>query len=169
MTFSARNSKKSGEQRTKQRPQRPKVRTLKRPKQVSFHVVAQEEQVTTPLEVEHHSPQVDEHSQEVVAEDVSTAIVAPNTSEKRRRTPQETALPLMKMKDAYKKNPEENSYEVEQVLDMRFTGKKHKTKEYLIRWKGYSSAHDSWIKEAGLDLSIEKYDLSKELRKKLNT
>ena len=35
----------------------------------------------------------------------------------------------------------EPEWEVEQILDMR-TGRSGK--QYLIRWKGYSSAHDSW-------------------------
>jgi hypothetical protein len=34
-------------------------------------------------------------------------------------------------------------YEVEKILDHRGT----KSKEFLVRWKGYDSEDDSWIKE----------------------
>ena len=35
----------------------------------------------------------------------------------------------------------EPEWKVEQILDMRT---QQSGKQYLIRWKGYSSAHDSW-------------------------
>jgi hypothetical protein len=35
-------------------------------------------------------------------------------------------------------------YEVEKILDQRGVKKK---KEHLVRWKGYDSEEDSWIKE----------------------
>jgi hypothetical protein len=37
----------------------------------------------------------------------------------------------------------EEEYEVEQVLDQRTHGR-GKKKQYLIKWKGYSPAHNSW-------------------------
>ena len=49
-------------------------------------------------------------------------------------TPQDTQ-PKPKLKKGY--------YEVERILDHRGT----KSKEFLVRWKGYDSEDDSWIKE----------------------
>ena len=37
----------------------------------------------------------------------------------------------------------EEEYEVEQVLGQRTHGR-WKKKQYLIKWKGYSAAHNSW-------------------------
>ena len=37
----------------------------------------------------------------------------------------------------------EEEYEVEQVLDLRRSRKK-KQLQYLLKWKGYSEAHNSW-------------------------
>jgi hypothetical protein len=49
-------------------------------------------------------------------------------------TPQDTQS-KPKLKKGY--------YEVEKILDSRGT----KSKEFLVRWKGYDSEDDSWIKE----------------------
>ena len=42
----------------------------------------------------------------------------------------------------------EEEWEVEQILDERKQGQ---TQQYLIRWKGYSSAHDSWEPSTGIN------------------
>ena len=44
----------------------------------------------------------------------------------------------------------EEEWEVEQILDERKQGQ---TQQYLVQWKGYSSAHDSWEPIAGINAS----------------
>ena len=41
----------------------------------------------------------------------------------------------------------EPEYEVESIINDRSHRNQH---QYLIRWKGYSAAHDSWIPEKEL-------------------
>jgi hypothetical protein len=43
----------------------------------------------------------------------------------------------------------EPEWEVEQVLQSRRFGRQKK-KQYLVRWKGYSPAHDSWVDEGDI-------------------
>ena len=52
----------------------------------------------------------------------------------------------------------EEEYEVEQVLNSRRHGKTKKL-QFLIRWKGYSAAHNSWESADGVHapVLVEKY------------
>ncbi|XP_008558947.1 chromo domain-containing protein cec-1 isoform X1 [Microplitis demolitor] len=44
---------------------------------------------------------------------------------------------------------EEKEFEVEKILDVHF--KKNKSREFLIRWKGFSASDDTWEPEANLN------------------
>lgn len=50
----------------------------------------------------------------------------------------------------YDSNWDENEdYEVERILDVHF--QRNNKREFLVRWKGYSSKSDSWEPEENLD------------------
>jgi hypothetical protein len=49
--------------------------------------------------------------------------------------------------------PDDDRWEVEEIRDMR---EKHRKKEYLVHWKGYPDADDSWVKEEDIDDEIVK-------------
>jgi hypothetical protein len=42
---------------------------------------------------------------------------------------------------------EHEEYEIEQILDSRLVGRKHKRKQYFIKWKGWGPEHNQWIEE----------------------
>ncbi|XP_017754388.1 PREDICTED: chromo domain-containing protein cec-4-like [Eufriesea mexicana] len=44
---------------------------------------------------------------------------------------------------------DQKEFEVEKIIEVRF--KKNKTKEFLIRWKGFTSADDTWEPEENLN------------------
>ena len=53
---------------------------------------------------------------------------------------------------------DETEYEIEQVLRSKIVGRKHKTKMYLVRWKGFGPDDDSWEPEesvADLDVVVK--------------
>jgi len=54
----------------------------------------------------------------------------------------------------------EEEWEIEKILRHRTYRKK---KQYLIRWKGYTPAHDSWINESGLHAPELLADYKKQL------
>ena len=68
-----------------------------------------------------------------------------------------------------KRNEREKEYEVEKIIGKKMNGN---SKEYLIKWKGYSENESTWEPESNLEnarLSIEKYEsLMKKQEKKLN-
>lgn len=45
----------------------------------------------------------------------------------------------------------EEGYEVERIVDSRKSGKTH---EYLIKWKNYPSAENTWEPEENLEVSF---------------
>ena len=47
----------------------------------------------------------------------------------------------------------EDEYEVERIMDSRRHGQKRKL-QFLIRWKGYSPAHDSWEDATGVNAPV---------------
>ena len=68
-----------------------------------------------------------------------------------------------------KRNEREKEYEVEKIIGKKMNGN---SKEYLIKWKGYSEDESTWEPESNLEnarLSIEKFEYSiKKQEKKLN-
>lgn len=84
-----------------------------------------------------------------------------HVKDKRRKATSEPKPKQLKIDElpGYEEVDEEDAeWEVEKILDVHFN-KKDKTKDFLIRWKGYSSKSDSWEPEANLDCKelIEKY------------
>ncbi|KAG4073874.1 hypothetical protein HA402_014079 [Bradysia odoriphaga] len=55
-------------------------------------------------------------------------------------------------------------WEVERIIEMSV--KRDKTREFLVRWKGFRSAYDSWLPESDLDCPdlLEKFMTMKESR-----
>ncbi|KAI9297912.1 hypothetical protein K502DRAFT_53341 [Neoconidiobolus thromboides FSU 785] len=49
--------------------------------------------------------------------------------------------------EGYKEDLGEEEYEVEKIIKHRDTSR---GKEYLIRWKGFSSKHDTWERKANI-------------------
>ena len=51
--------------------------------------------------------------------------------------------------------PEDNQYEVKQILEHR---RRHRQTQYKVRWKGYSAEDDSWVAERDIDPAlVDKY------------
>lgn len=59
-----------------------------------------------------------------------------------------------------KENNNTEEYEVDCLIDDRMVPR---TREYLVRWKGYDSSHDSWVKEKDLECPsiLKKYKSAK--------
>ncbi len=53
----------------------------------------------------------------------------------------------------------QEEWEVEDIINRRFFGKK-KTKQYLVKWKGYSDAHNTWEPEENISANelIQQYE-----------
>ncbi|EDR06477.1 uncharacterized protein LACBIDRAFT_300200 [Laccaria bicolor S238N-H82] len=59
----------------------------------------------------------------------------------------------LRLPDTYSMHPE---YKVESILGHRFVGKKKANRRmFLVRWKGYGPADDSWVSEYDLRNSAQ--------------
>lgn len=72
-----------------------------------------------------------------------------NKRKKKNLTPHPRQLKIDEQLDYDSEWDENEDYEVEKVLDVHI--QRNNKREFLIRWKGYSSKSDSWEPEENLD------------------
>jgi hypothetical protein len=63
--------------------------------------------------------------------------------------------------DSWEPDNDAGDYEVEKIIDMRWiqpTRNGAKTREYLVKWKGYANTDNSWLKETELNCGALLYE-----------